>query len=82
MSDPTLSVSKSAGLAPLLGNLGRNAVLAQLRRLGQGQLRLISQGRQWTFGPAGSALYAEIEVLDQAAWGLVAAKGSIGAGEG
>ncbi len=81
MSEPTLSISKSGGLAPLLGNLGRNAVLAQMRHLSQGQLRLITHDRQWTFGPAGSPLYAEIEVLDEAAWGLVAAKGSIGAGE-
>jgi cyclopropane-fatty-acyl-phospholipid synthase len=33
MPEPTLSVSKSAGLTPLLGGLVRMRVLAQLRRL-------------------------------------------------
>ena len=44
MSDPTLSVSKSFGLAPLFGGLARSAVLTQLRNLRQGRLRLICQG--------------------------------------
>ncbi|KQZ91554.1 MULTISPECIES: cyclopropane-fatty-acyl-phospholipid synthase family protein [unclassified Pseudomonas] len=81
MSDPTLSVSKSFGLAPLFGGLGRSAVLSQLRNLRQGRLRLIYQGRQWLFGDAGSTLHAEVEIFDEAAWGMVAANGSIGAGE-
>ncbi|PMU08927.1 MULTISPECIES: cyclopropane-fatty-acyl-phospholipid synthase family protein [unclassified Pseudomonas] len=81
MSDPTLSVSKSWGLAPLFGGLARSAVLAQLRNLRQGRLRLIYQDRQWLFGDVGSALHAEVEIFDEAAWGMVAANGSIGAGE-
>ncbi|MNF64500.1 Cyclopropane-fatty-acyl-phospholipid synthase [compost metagenome] len=81
MSDPTLSVSKSFGLAPLFGGLARSAVLAQLRNLRQGRLRLICKGRQWLFGDAGSALHAEVEIFDEAAWSMVAANGSIGAGE-
>ncbi|MDH0733707.1 cyclopropane-fatty-acyl-phospholipid synthase family protein [Pseudomonas sichuanensis] len=81
MPEPTLSVSKSAGLTPLLGGLVRSAVLAQLRRISRGQLRLIGNDRQWTFGETGSALYAEVEILDEAAWGMVAGNGSIGAGE-
>lgn len=81
MSDPTLSVSKSFGLAPLFGGLGRSAVLSQLRNLRQGRLRLIYQGRQWLFGDAGSTLHAEVEIFDEAAWGMVAANASIGAGE-
>ncbi|MCE1117665.1 MULTISPECIES: SAM-dependent methyltransferase [Pseudomonas] len=81
MPEPTLSVSKSAGLTPLLGGLVRNAVLAQLRRVSRGQLRLICNDQQWTFGEAGSALSAEVEILDEAAWGMVAGNGSIGAGE-
>ncbi|VVO48351.1 SAM-dependent methyltransferase [Pseudomonas silesiensis] len=81
MSDPTLSVSKSFGLAPLFGGLARSAVLAQLRNLRQGRLRLICKGRQWLFGDAGSALHAEVEIFDDAAWSMVAANGSIGAGE-
>lgn len=81
MPEPTLSVSKSTGLTPMLGGLVRNAVLAQLRRISRGQLRLICNDRQWTFGEAGSALYAEVEIVDDAAWGMVAGNGSIGAGE-
>ncbi|WP_194790831.1 SAM-dependent methyltransferase [Pseudomonas sp. UFMG81] len=81
MPEPTLSVSKSAGLAPVLGNLARRAVIAQLRKLRHGHLRVICRDLQWTFGDAGSLLGAEIEVLDDAAWGLVASNGSIGAGE-
>ncbi|PYB80931.1 SAM-dependent methyltransferase [Pseudomonas sp. LB-090624] len=81
MSNPTLSVSKSAGLAPWLGGLARNAVLAQLAKLRHGHLRLLCHGRQWAFGDADSALQAEVEILDDAAWGLLAGNGSIGAGE-
>ncbi|MEE1880771.1 cyclopropane-fatty-acyl-phospholipid synthase family protein [Pseudomonas soli] len=81
MSNPTLSVSKSAGLAPLLGSLARNAVLAQLGKLRHGHLRLLCHGRQWTFGDPGSAMQAEIEILEDAAWSLIAGNGSIGAGE-
>ncbi|NIE78395.1 class I SAM-dependent methyltransferase [Pantoea sp. Ap-967] len=82
MSEPTLSVSKSAGITPLLGGLARRAVLAQLRQLRHGHLRLISHDQQWTFGDVASPLYAEVEILDDAAWGLVAGNGSIGSGEG
>ena len=81
MSNPTLSVSKSTGLSPLLGSLARTAVLAQLRRLRQGQLRLTCNDRHWTFGDPDSPLRAEVEITDEAAWSLVASNGSIGAGE-
>ncbi|MFW3899094.1 class I SAM-dependent methyltransferase [Pseudomonas bharatica] len=81
MSNPTLSIGKSAGLAPVLGSLARHAVTAQLRKLRHGHLRLLCKGRQWTFGDATSALQAEVEVLDEATWSLVAGNGSIGAGE-
>jgi len=81
MPNHTLSVSKSAGLTPFLGGLARSAVLAQLRRLSQGHLRLLSKGRQWSFGDVDSPLQAEVEVLDEAAWNLIAGNGSIGAGE-
>jgi cyclopropane-fatty-acyl-phospholipid synthase len=81
MSDPTLSVSKSFSLAPLFGGLARSAVLTQLRNLRQGRLRLICQGQEWLFGDVGSALHAEVEIFDEAAWGMVATNGSIGAGE-
>ncbi|KKX69698.1 SAM-dependent methyltransferase [Pseudomonas putida] len=81
MSDPTLSVSKSFSLAPLFGGLARSAVLTQLRNLRQGRLRLICQGQEWLFGDVGTALHAEVEIFDEAAWGMVATNGSIGAGE-
>ncbi|MBC3489650.1 SAM-dependent methyltransferase [Pseudomonas taiwanensis] len=81
MPNPTLSVSKSAGLAPLLGTLARNALLAQLGKLRHGHLRLLSHGRQWNFGDAANPLQAEVEILDDAAWGMIAGNGSIGAGE-
>ncbi|MGE7990105.1 class I SAM-dependent methyltransferase [Pseudomonas sp. NPDC089554] len=81
MPNTTLSVSKASALAPLLGNLARTAVLKQLRGLCHGHLRLRWQGQQWSFGDSTSALQAEVEVLDEAAWGLVASNGSIGSGE-
>lgn len=81
MSNPTLSVSKFAGLAPLLGGLARSAVLAQLSKLRHGHLRLLSHGQQWSFGDADSPLQAEVEILDDATWSLIAGNGSIGAGE-
>ena len=81
MSNPTLSVSKFAGLAPLLGGLARSAVLAQLGKLRHGHLRLLSHGQQWSFGDADSPLQAEVEILDDATWSLIAGNGSIGAGE-
>lgn len=81
MPNPTLSVSKSAGLAPLLGELARTTVLAQLGKLRHGHLRLLSHGQQWSFGDATSPLQAEVEILDDATWGMIAGNGSIGAGE-
>jgi cyclopropane-fatty-acyl-phospholipid synthase len=81
MSNPSVSVNKSAGLIPLLGGLARVAVLAQLGKLRHGRLRVVRDGQEWWFGEAGSALQAELEVLDDNAWSLVASNGSIGAGE-
>ncbi|MFJ4374678.1 class I SAM-dependent methyltransferase [Pseudomonas japonica] len=81
MSNPTLSVSKSTLLAPMLGSLARGAVTAQLRRLRHGHLRLLGGDRQWSFGDPASPLQAEVEILDDEAWSLVAGNGSIGAGE-
>jgi cyclopropane-fatty-acyl-phospholipid synthase len=69
------------GLVPLFGGLARSAVLTQLRNLRHGRLRLICQDQEWLFGDVDSALHAEVEIFDEAAWGMVAANGSIGAGE-
>ncbi|PWB31391.1 SAM-dependent methyltransferase [Pseudomonas sp. SDI] len=59
----------------------RRAVLHQLSRLQQGYLTLIEPAGVRHFGNAGAALSAQIEVHDDALWGMVASNGSIGAGE-
>ncbi|MGY4527139.1 class I SAM-dependent methyltransferase [Pseudomonas sp. TE21394] len=77
MHNPSVSVSKSAGLVPWLGGL----VLAQLGKLRHGYLRVSHGGQQWCFGSADSPLQAELEIVDDKAWRLIACNGSIGAGE-
>lgn len=81
MSDPTLSASKAGNLGPFAGGLFRQVVLAHLRRLCHGHLRIHFRGGQLGFGDPASPLQAQVEVLDEAAWGLIASNGSIGAGE-
>jgi cyclopropane-fatty-acyl-phospholipid synthase len=63
------------------GSLLRRGVLRQLALLKHGQLLLIENGERLLFGTPGSALLGEIHVHNQAAWGLIAGSGSIGAGE-
>ncbi|MFJ4196487.1 class I SAM-dependent methyltransferase [Pseudomonas sp. NPDC089534] len=78
------SVSARAGLLSvhgLSGSLLRRGVLRQLERIRHGQLVVIEEDRRQTFGAAGSGLVGEIHVHDAAAWGMVAANGSIGSGE-
>ncbi|MBV4477234.1 cyclopropane-fatty-acyl-phospholipid synthase family protein [Pseudomonas sp. B2M1-30] len=65
----------------LSGSLLRRGVLRQLAQLKHGQLVLIEDGERQVFGASGSPLVGEIQVLDAAAWGMVASNGSIGAGE-
>lgn len=65
----------------LSGSLLRRGVLRQLAQLKHGQLVLIEDGERQVFGAPGSPLVGEIQVLDAAAWGMVASHGSIGAGE-
>ena len=69
------------GTYVLSGSLLRRGVLRQLARLEHGQLVLIEDGERQVFGSTGSPLLGEIHILDTAAWGLVASKGSIGAAE-
>ncbi|MCK8664379.1 cyclopropane-fatty-acyl-phospholipid synthase family protein [Pseudomonas azerbaijanoccidens] len=69
------------GTYVLSGSLLRRGVLRQLARLEHGQLVLIEDGERQVFGSTGSPLLGEIHILDAAAWGLVASKGSIGAAE-
>ncbi|MCL7461756.1 cyclopropane-fatty-acyl-phospholipid synthase family protein [Pseudomonas sp. NW5] len=74
----------------LLGGLGvlglstrllRSAVLRQLGQLRRGRLLLVEGDECLSFGDAHAELHAEIHVHDNAAWGLVATNGSVGAGE-
>ncbi|MFR0687868.1 class I SAM-dependent methyltransferase [Enterobacterales bacterium AE_CKDN230030158-1A_HGKHYDSX7] len=81
MPQNVLSISKPGTRGKFASGLLKLAVLAQLRRLRHGQLSLWADGEELRFGDAGSPLQAHIEVLDPAAWGLVAGNGSIGAGE-
>jgi cyclopropane-fatty-acyl-phospholipid synthase len=81
MSDPILSVTKAAGFRPFSGGFFKQAVLSQLLGLRQGHLRLTVDGATTSFGDTDSALVAEVEILDDAVWGMVAGNGSIGAGE-
>jgi cyclopropane-fatty-acyl-phospholipid synthase len=63
------------------GSLLRRGVLRQLAQLKHGQLVVIEDGERHVFGTAGGHLLGEIQILDAAAWGMVASNGSIGAGE-
>lgn len=79
MKSPSLS-SASAGNGLGAGLLKR-AVLHQLGRLRHGQLTICEDGERQTFGQPGNEPHGEIQVLDAAAWAMVAGNGSIGAGE-
>ncbi len=59
----------------------RRAVLRQLSRLRHGQLTIVEHDQCLEFGDPQAELRAEIRVLDDAVWGLVAGNGSIGSGE-
>ena len=82
-----MKTSSLTGKARLFSHTGlangllRSAVLRQLGQLRHGQLRVIEQGESMEFGPGGHGPHAEIEIIDSAAWGLIAGNGSIGAGE-
>ena len=65
----------------LTGTLLRRGVLRQLAHLKHGQLVVVEDGERHVFGTQGSHLLGEIQILNAAAWGLVASNGSIGAGE-
>ncbi len=82
MKSPSLTVKAHplAGMG-LAAGLLRRTVLHQLYKLRHGQLTLHYGDQQQLFGDLASPLKAEIHVLDAGLWGLVAARGSIGAGE-
>ncbi|MDD0977487.1 SAM-dependent methyltransferase [Pseudomonas fontis] len=83
MKSPDTMPVKS--LAPAGNGLGvallKRAVLYQLRQLRRGYLTVLEPGGVHHMGSAGDPLYAQIQVLDEALWGMVACNGSIGAGE-
>ena len=82
MKSPSLSVkSHRLNINGLTGALLRKAVLRQLGKLRHGQLVVIEDGERQVFGAREAHLLGEIQILDPAVWGLVAANGSIGAGE-
>ena len=62
-------------------SLLKQAVLRQLQQLRHGHLVIHDGEQRLSFGQAGAALRAEINLLSPAFWGLVAGNGSIGAGE-
>jgi len=59
----------------------KRAVLGQLKRLRHGALVVIEPTCVHHFGNAGATLQGQVQIVDEAAWGMIAAKGSIGAGE-
>jgi cyclopropane-fatty-acyl-phospholipid synthase len=81
MPEPTLSVTKAGSFRLFNGGVFKQVVLGQLRHLRQGHLRLLLDGESLNFGDPASALQAEVEILDDAVWGMLASNGSIGAGE-
>ncbi|MEX6501734.1 class I SAM-dependent methyltransferase [Pseudomonas zhanjiangensis] len=83
MKSPSLTSAKDSIRAGsgLGASLLRRAVLRQLGQLRHGLLVLSEGGERLLFGDPHASLRAEVRVEDAAVWGLVAANGSIGAGE-
>lgn len=83
MTNPSLNPAATSEAAAngLAARLLKKAVLRQLHQLRHGQLVLIVDGERLCFGQPGAASHAEIEVHNPALWSMVAANGSIGAGE-
>ncbi len=80
----SISISAKTNLLALnglSGSLLRRCVLRQLAHLKHGQLVVVEDGERLVFGSTGHSLLGEIQILDPAAWGLVASNGPIGAGE-
>jgi hypothetical protein len=82
MKSPNLSVKANRlNVNGMTTALLRKGVLRQLSQLRHGQLVVIEDGERQVFGAREAHLLGEIQILDPAVWGLVAANGSIGAGE-
>lgn len=72
----TAAAGNGIGLALL-----KRAVLGQLKHLRHGALVVIEPAGLHHFGTAGAALQGQVQVADEAFWGMIATNGSIGAGE-
>jgi len=83
MTNPSLNPATTSGSAAngLAARFLKRAVLRQLHQLQHGQLVLIVDSERLCFGQPGAPLHGEIEVHNAALWSMVAANGSIGAGE-
>ena len=84
MTIPSLTPSNSKTLQPRSSGFSavlEKRVLAQLKQLEKGGLKVYSQGQCHRFGHADSDLQAEIHVHDAQLWLSLASNGSIGAAE-
>ncbi|MGY2258222.1 class I SAM-dependent methyltransferase [Pseudomonas sp. SDO55104_S430] len=83
MTNPSLNPSStcSSTASGPGARLLKKLVLRQLAQLRHGHLVVIVDGQPLSFGQPGEGLHGEIEVHDSALWPMVAANGSIGAGE-
>ena len=74
MKSPSLSVKTNRlNVNGMTSALLRKAVLRQLSQLRHGQLVVIEDGERQVFGAREAHLLGEIQILDSAVWGLVAA---------
>ena len=82
MKSPSL-VSKISRLSTftLTSGLLRAGVMRQLSQLHKGLLVIFENGVRQTFGDNTSTLVGEVQIHDPSVWGMIASKGSIGAGE-
>jgi cyclopropane-fatty-acyl-phospholipid synthase len=83
MTNPSLNPIRTCGSAAngVGARLLKKLVVRQLAKLRYGHLVVIVDGEPLSFGQPGDGLHGEIEVLNAALWPMVAANGSIGAGE-
>ena len=82
MKSPSL-VSKISRLSTfnLTSGLLRAGVMRQLSQLHKGLLVIFENGLRQTFGDNTATLVGEVQIHDPSVWGMIASKGSIGAGE-
>ncbi|KIV72466.1 MULTISPECIES: SAM-dependent methyltransferase [Pseudomonadaceae] len=81
MKNPSLARTGLFGGNGLASGLLRRLVTSRLAQLRHGQLTVLEDGEEHVYGDPRATLRARIEILDPAAWALVASNGSIGSGE-